>query len=185
MGLITELKTLEAIYAKRPSAYQTGNKVTACPTLMIGGICGGGSKINTIPDRFSFTVDRRISPEEKLREIKAEILGVIGKARRKDKQLKVEVEYPLYVDPAATAPEELICQVARKAIRTVINKRPRLRMASGFLDMHFLTRDARIPTVAYGVDGRGAHDDGEFITISSLLDTAKIYTQIIRNLPRD
>ena len=44
-GLIGELKSLEKIYAKRRSAFRAG-RMARRPTLMIGGVSGGGGKIS-------------------------------------------------------------------------------------------------------------------------------------------
>ncbi|MEX0774344.1 MAG: ArgE/DapE family deacylase [Phycisphaeraceae bacterium] len=184
--LIGQLKTLQRAYARRPSALLTNSPVARRPTLMIGGISGGGSKINTIPDRFSFTIDRRLLPEDRLPQVKAEIMTIIRQAQKRDRQLKVQVEYPLHVPPGWTDQRQMICQVARKAVKAVLNKTPRFRMTGGFTDMHFLTHDAGIPTIGYGASGGGGiHADGEYLQITGLLQTAKTYTEIIRRLPTD
>ena len=182
LPLIQRLKTLEAVYAKRASAFLTDKPGTKRPTIMIGGICGGGSKVNTIPDRFSFTIDRRLRPEDKIQEVKAEILAVIRAAQRHDRQLKVKVEYPLHVPPGWTDQDAGICKVAKEAVKSVIRKTPRFRMTGGFTDMHFLTQDCGIPTVGYGAYGGKAHGDHEFLTTPELMQTAKVYAEIIGRL---
>jgi acetylornithine deacetylase/succinyl-diaminopimelate desuccinylase-like protein len=122
------------------------------------------------------------SPEEKVQIVKAEIMGIIRAAQKRDKQLKVEIEYPLHVPPGWTKETEPICQIAKQAVKEVVRKTPRLRMAGGFTDMHFLTEDMGVPTVGYGAYGGGAHSDDEFLTTTSLLQTAKVYAAIIARL---
>jgi len=176
-GLIRDLKKLERLYAGRRSRFLAG-PLARRPTLMIGGVSGGGNKINTIPDMFMFSIDRRLLPEEKLGRVKAEFLRVIRQAQRRDKDLKVQVEYPLYVAPGWTKPHEQIIKVAQAAHKMVRGKRSRLRMSGGFTDMHWLTNDGGVPTVGYGVSGGGAHSDFEYLNIASLPETAKIYSEI-------
>lgn len=182
-GLIRHLKTLESRYARRRTRF-LADAVARRPTLMIGGVSGGGGKVNTIPDRFQFSVDRRLLPEEKLSEVKAELMRVIRQAQRKDKKLKVQVEYPLYVAPGWTPLASPLCRLLRQAHRAVTGRRSRFHMNGGFTDMHWLNRDARIPTVGYGTSGRGAHGDFEFVAIPSIVETAKIYAEIAMRMPK-
>lgn len=175
--LIGELKKLERVYAKRTSSFMAA-KFARRPTLMIGGVSGGGGKTNTIPDRFHFTIDRRLLPEEKLSKVKAEIMAVIRSAQAKDKKLKVKVAYPLHVEPGWTDPSEPICRVALEAHRAVTRRRGRFQMTGGFTDMHWLTNDGKVPTVGFGVQGGGAHADDEYALIPSMVEAAKVYAEI-------
>jgi succinyl-diaminopimelate desuccinylase len=175
--LIEGFQKLAGEYAKRKTGFKVEKAKLRGPTLMMGGISGGGSKTNTIPDRFMFTIDRRLNPEDKVGAVKGEIMGVVRAAQKKDKELKVKVEYPLHVEPGWTDEREAICRVAAEAVRGVWRKRPVFRMSLGFNDMHFLTR-AGVPTVGYGVAGGKAHADGEYMEIPSMLATAKVYAGI-------
>ncbi|MCW8129312.1 MAG: ArgE/DapE family deacylase [Planctomycetota bacterium] len=182
-ALIRELQTLEPVYAKRRSRFQA-NKMARRPTMMIGGVSGGGGKINTIPDRFTFSIDRRLLPEDDLAAVKAEIMRVIARAQRKDKDLKVEVAYPLYVAPGWTDPQAAILKAARAAHTAVTGRKNGLRMTGGFTDMHWLTNDGKVPTVGYGCGGAGAHSDFEWVGIRSMVETCKIYAEIALRMPR-
>lgn len=182
-SLIDQLKRLEQVYARRRTAFRMDKPWLKCATLMMGGISGGGGKVNTIPDRFHFTIDRRINPEEKLAEVKAELMAVIRKARRRNRKLKVRVKTLLYVPPGWTDLNEEICRTARAAYKAVTGKSPRFRMTPGFTDMHWLTRDAKVPTILYGTSGVGAHADLEYTRIPSMLQTAKIYAEIAMRMP--
>jgi succinyl-diaminopimelate desuccinylase len=181
--LIRRLKRLERVYAKRPTAFRTEERSQKPATLMMGGICGGGGKTNTIPDRFHFTVDRRINPEEKLPEVRAEIMRVIRAAERQDRDLRVRVTTDLFVPPGSTEIGAPICKAAGAAVRAVRGKTARFRLCPGFTDMHFLTRDAGVPSVMYGTDGRGEHGDGEYVIIPDLVATAKVYAEIAMRMP--
>ena len=182
-GLIEQLKTLDTVYARRKTAFRTEKAIHKRPTLMIGGISGGGGKVNTVPDRFTFTIDRRLSPAEGLRDARAEITAVIKGAMRRDRKLKVRVKTLLHVPPGWTDLGCELAKVAAAAFRAVRGKRPTFRMTPGFTDMHWLTQDAGVPTVMYGTTGEGAHGDGEYTRIASMIDAARIYAEIATRLP--
>jgi succinyl-diaminopimelate desuccinylase len=171
-GLIRRLKRLESVYAKRPTSFRTEEQSQKPATLMMGGICGGGGKTNVIPDRFHFTIDRRINPEEKLSQVRSEIMALIREAERRDRGLKVRVRTDLFVPPGQTQIDAEICRTAGAAVRAVRGRRARFRLCPGFTDMHFLTRDARVPSVMYGAHGEGEHGDGEHLSIPDMLETA-------------
>jgi len=175
--LIRELQTLDKIYAKRRSRFHA-QPMARRPTLMIGGVSGGGNKINTIPDRFSFSIDRRLLPEENLGKVKAEIMAVIKRAQRKDRELQVEVAYPLYVAPGWTDERAEILKVTQAAYKAVTGQPSKFRMTGGFTDMHWLTNDAKVPTVGYGCKGAGAHADFEWVSIQSMIETCQVYAEI-------
>lgn len=181
--LIGDLKKLEAGFRKRPTPYRTKTRSERYPTLMVGGLSGGGTKVNVVPDRFHFTVDRRINPEERIREVERELRDTIRRARHSDQSLKVELERLLYVEPGKTEEKADICRIARAAVRRVRRQQARLRLCTGFTDMHFLTQEAGVPTVLYGCDGGGAHGDLEYVSIPDLTKTAKVYAEIAMRMP--
>ncbi len=185
-GLIEELQVLKKRYAKRPTAFRMAKPSYKPPTLMIGGISGGGGKVNTIPDRFHFTIDRRLSPEEKFSEAKAEIMAVIRQAEKRNRKLKVRVKQLLHVPPGWTPLDAPICKIAASACQAVRGAKPTFRMTPGFTDMHWLTRDLKVPTVLYGCGGGGgAHADKEFTIIPEMIKGAKVLLEIAMRMPTD
>ena len=183
--LIRELKTLERVYARRPTSFRVNRAALQRPTIMIGGIAGGGGKINTIPDRFHFTIDRRVSPEEKGSEVKAEIMAVIRRAERRNPRLQVDVKPLLFVPPGWTDLDDPFVNLAAAAFRAVRGRAPRFRMTPGFTDLHWLTQDLRIPGLMYGTTGAGAHSDFEYTEIPSMAPTARFYAELALRMPGD
>ena len=181
--LIRELKALEKAYARRPTSFRVSRAALRHPTIMIGGISGGGGKVNTIPDRFHFTIDRRISPEEKVREVKAEIMAAIRKAQRRNRKLKVDVKQLLFVPPGWTDLDSGFCGIVRSAHRAVTGGSVRFRMTPGFTDLHWFTKDLGIPALMYGTTGKGAHSELEYTEIPSMLRTATVYAEIAMRMP--
>ncbi|MCZ7645567.1 MAG: ArgE/DapE family deacylase [Planctomycetota bacterium] len=177
IGLIGELRKLERRFPARRSRF-VAPAMSRRATQMIGGVSGGGGKVNTIPDRFRFSIDRRLIPEEKVEAVKREYVAAVREAMRRDRDLKATVEFPLYVESGHTRPEQPICRAACEAVKAVHAKRPRLRMTGGFTDMHFLTNDGGIPAIGYGAGGGGAHGDFEYLNLPDQLVTAKVYAEI-------
>jgi len=184
-GLIDELGALKAQYAKRRTGFRMNVASLKHPTMMIGGIAAGGGKVNTIPDRFHFTIDRRINPEENVADVKAEIIAAIRKAQRRHRKLRTQVRTLLHVPPGWTDPDDPFCRLARRAHAAVTGHRPRLRMTPGFTDMHWLTRDAGAPAVMYGTSGQGAHGDFEYTDLASIAQAARVYAEIALRSPDD
>ncbi len=179
MGLVAELQKLAKVYANRKTEWKTHKPSQKHPTIMIGGVSGGGDKVNTIPDRFGFSIDRRLNPEEKVSDVKAEILGVIRKAQKRDKQLSVQVDFPVYVEAGTTPEDAPITRIACDAVKAVTGKNGLVRMSMGFTDMHWLTNDGKVPTIGYGTGGGGAHSDEEYVEIPGLTRAAKVYAEIV------
>jgi len=181
--LIDRLTALRKTYAARRTAFRMDRPSLKRPTLMLGGIAGGGGKVNTIPGRFHFTIDRRINPEETVSHVRAEIMAVIRAFRRRRPRVKVQVKTLLYVPPGWTDLDAGICRVARAAYRAVTGGSARFRMTPGFTDMHWLTRNAKVPTIMYGTTGAGAHADLEYTLIPSMGQTARLYAEIAMRMP--
>jgi len=178
-ALIARLRKLDRVYAgaDRRSAYLAG-RAARRPSIMIGGVCHGGGKVNTIPDRFSFTLDRRMIPEERKADVLREIKQVIAEGKRADRELRVSVRELLHVPAGTTDPDAAIVQIARRAVKAVRGRLPRLRMGGGFTDMHWLSEDGGVPTVGYGVQGGDIHGDAEWCSMADLVATAKVYAEI-------
>lgn len=176
IGLIGQLKTLEKVYARRRTKLNIKQK---SPTLMIGGVSGGGGKVNTIPDRFHFTIDRRLNPEDRVADVKRELLDQVRIARRRDRQLRATVEWPLYVPPGVTASDSPIARLALEALRSLRRRPVAFSMTGGFTDMHYLTEDGGVPTVMYGAEGGGAHSDFEYVKLEELTAAARFYAEMI------
>ncbi len=180
--LIQQFKALEKIYAGRSTRYNVSNKSPKHPTIMIGGVSGGGSKINTVPDVFRFSIDRRLNPEDDVQDVKRELLDALKQAKRRDRRLRADIDFPLVVDSGHTDPKHPLCQIGLDAARAVLKKKPKLTMTVGFLDMHFLTNDLGIPTLGYGVSGGNYHADNEYVELKSLTTAAQFYAEVALRL---
>ncbi len=152
------------------------------PSLTIGGLSGGGTKVNTIPSDFHFTLDRRLIPEENVKLLVKDFKNIIANAMHCDKQLKAKMDVLMDFDAAITDSNSGICHTTQNAVQYVTGKTPRSCIFGAFTDLHFFTNNAGCPSIGYGVEGDGIHGSQEYAKVSSLSDTARVYADIALNM---
>ncbi|HVA63893.1 MAG TPA: M20/M25/M40 family metallo-hydrolase [Terriglobales bacterium] len=134
--------------------------------LLLGGRVEAGTNFNTTPEFCSFTVDRRINPEENLEAEMRRLLDALG---------GFEVE-TLQEEPAAATPAEnpLGASLARH-IAGVTGKAPAFELCPGLLETRFYAARG-IPSYAYGPGLiTVSHGPNEFVPIRHLAECATIY----------
>lgn len=161
----------------RTTAYPMDLAHSFHPSMTIGGVSGGGSKVNTIPDSFHFTIDRRLIPEERVADIKREFQSILKQASLDDPELKASIRYITGFDAAITDINSTISQRIQSAIESVYRKPANPRVFGAFTDLHFFLQYCQCPAVGYGVEGDGIHSSNEYLKIQSLVDTARVYAE--------
>jgi succinyl-diaminopimelate desuccinylase len=174
-ALVMRLQPLKKKLSRRVFRLPDGKKMS--PTLSIGGVfgVGPGAKENTVPALATFSMDRRITPGERLPDAQKELRGAIAAAGKRIPQLKVEVSRLLAIDPCHLDPTAALPQAFAGAVRAVQGGKVGFGVSSGFTDMHFFARDGKIPTVGYGPGGRNYHAIDEAARIEDLVACAKVY----------
>lgn len=134
--------------------------------LMLGGRAEGGTNFNVTPDFFSFTVDRRINPEENLEE----------EQRRLHEALKgFEIETLQEEAAAATPADNPLGVVLSRHVASVTGKEPAFEMCPGLLETRFYAAHG-IPAYAYGPGLLTvSHGPHEFVPIRNIVRCAEIY----------
>ncbi len=150
------------------------------PPLTLGGEVRGndGAKINTIPDEFTFTIDRRVLPDETVAQVEKELRATLREACKKIPGLKIEVR-KISSRKASLVKES--DPLPREFLKTVrhYRKRAGFGMTSGFTDMAFYANEARLPCVGYGVEGKNTHGIDECVKVADLVKVAKIYARFL------
>ncbi|NQT06254.1 MAG: M20 family metallopeptidase [Candidatus Omnitrophica bacterium] len=175
------LKKLRVRIKKRKTAFKMKNDRDRFPSMVLGGELEGDNKVNMVPSRVSFSIDRRLIPEENLSSAKREIEDVLKSCSKKSgHKFKMRI---LAQDPAvAVNPNAMICRAAGSAVKKVFKSTPKLLLMPGGTDMRYLVKKG-IPSVGYSArGGENWHSDNEFIYIKSILDTAKVYAMTVMNL---
>jgi acetylornithine deacetylase/succinyl-diaminopimelate desuccinylase family protein len=144
--------------------------------LLVGGVAGGGTNFNIVPEEFGFTVDRRPNPEEDYGEAKRELLAVLESAG--------ELEWEVLQDAtsAVTPADSGFVQALAAAIAGETSEPPSLTCCPGVLEIRVYSR-LGIPAVAFGpglIDQM--HGPDEEVPVANLVAAAAIYVDVARAL---
>ena len=150
----------------RETRHNIAPKAARRSILLLGGRVEAGTNFNVTPDYFSFTIDRRINPEENLREEKQKLQAALD---------GFEIE-TLQEEPAAATPASDPLGVAlSRHITSVSGKEAAFEMCPGLLETRFYAAKG-IPAFAYGPGLLTvSHGPNEFVPIRNIVDTAVIY----------
>jgi succinyl-diaminopimelate desuccinylase len=134
--------------------------------LMLGGRVEGGTNFNVTPERFSFTIDRRINPEEDMEE----------ETRRLHDALDgLELERLQHEPAAATSTRDPLGRILSRHILSVTGKEATFEMCPGLLETRFYAARG-IPAFAYGPGLLSvSHGPNEFVPIRNIARCALIY----------
>ncbi len=141
--------------------------------LLLGGRCEGGTNFNVVPGECSFTIDRRINPEEDLDTERRRLFGVLDSLRQDGIDLEVDV---LQEGPSAGTPEDAaVAQALAASVEDVVRERPRFEMCPGLLETRYYARQG-IPAFGYGPGLLSvSHGPDEYVEIDRMVDCAAIY----------
>jgi succinyl-diaminopimelate desuccinylase len=165
----------------RRQTFRAPNGEMLRPTINIGGVfsAGAGGKVNTVPAAASFTIDRRVLPNENVRTAERELTAFLKKAARQIPQCRITVNkisdnfscYRPPSHPLFTALQASVTRIRRQPTNFVVS--------TGFNDMHFFAQVKKIPTVGYGPGGIDYHGVDERARVKDLVDSAKIYADLL------
>jgi acetylornithine deacetylase/succinyl-diaminopimelate desuccinylase family protein len=134
--------------------------------LMMGGRAEGGTNFNVVPDRFSFTIDRRIDPDEDLDTEKERLLSVLA---------GVDVEVLQEGSSCRVAEDNSLGMALGSSIYEVTRKPARFEMCPGLLEIRFYA-ERGIPAFAYGPGLLTvSHGPDEFVPVDRIVDCATVY----------
>lgn len=141
--------------------------------LMLGGRCEGGSNFNVVPDYCSFTVDRRINPDEDFGHEKKRLFDALERARATGIDLDVEI---LQEGRASKVAEDgALGRALSQSIRTVTGREAPFEMCPGLLEIRFYA-ERGIPAFAYGPGLLTvSHGPNEFVPIQNIVQCAAVY----------
>ncbi len=134
--------------------------------LMLGGRVEGGTNFNITPDFCSFTIERRINPEENLEEEKRRLFDALE---------GFEIETIQEEAAAATPSRDPLGVILSRHIASVTGKEPAFEMCPGLLETRFYAARG-IPAFAYGPGLLTvSHGPNEFVPIRNIVQCAAIY----------
>jgi succinyl-diaminopimelate desuccinylase len=168
-----ELLKLKKKVVLRKTSQNMENEAKRYATFVMGGELSGGSKINTVPDNSTFTIDRRLNPEEDSDKALAEIMDVINSMKNKQKDFSADVNILNRSEPIVTNSKNEICEVLGAAIGSVFQKKPEFLIISGGSDLRHIANKG-VPIVGYSCSGENMHSDNECVYLDSMVKTAKV-----------
>lgn len=157
----------------RATAFRVAPAAARRSILMLGGRSEAGTNFNTVPDHCTFTVDRRINPEEDFDREKERLLGVLDRARATGTNLEVEI---LQEGRSSGVPEDgAAAQALARSIQAITAKPAEFEMCPGLLEIRFYA-ERGIPAFAYGPGLLSvSHGPREFVAIDRMVECAEIY----------
>jgi len=141
--------------------------------LMMGGQSSSGTNFNLVPADCTFTVDRRINPEEDLTEEKQRLLDLFERLRQQGIDLEVEIfqEAP----SSGVSKTHSLAQVLARNIEQVTGKAPVFELCPGLLEIRWYAQQG-IPAFAYGPGLLTvSHGPDEFVPVENITRVALIY----------
>ena len=166
----------------RTTSFRTQPEAARHSILMLGGQAQSGVNFNVVPESFSFSVDRRINPEEDLSAEKQRLLETIERARDSGTQVEVEV----LQEGASCGVDENSApgQALATAIHTVTGRAAQFEMCPGLLEIRFYA-ERGIPAFAFGPGLLTvSHGPHEFVPIDRIVECAQIYAMTAAELLR-
>jgi acetylornithine deacetylase/succinyl-diaminopimelate desuccinylase family protein len=163
---MVQLAAIKKDVELRETQYNIAPPAARKSILLLGGRFEGGTNFNVTPDRCSFTIDRRINPEENLEEEARRLLNMLE---------GFEIE-TLQHEPAAATPEEdPFARILSRHIAGVTGIDPVFEMCPGLLETRFYAARG-IPAFAYGPGLLTvSHGPNEFVPIRNIAQCALIY----------
>lgn len=176
------LRDLKEEVERRRTRFPIDPEAAGRSILMMGGEGGGGSSFNLVPDQWTFTIDRRINPEEDFDEEKTRLLEVVDTVRARG----VDVEVDLFQEArsAGIAADHPVARTLASAVERVTGEKARLELCPGILEIRFYA-ERDIPAFAYGPGLLTvSHGPKEFLKRKDMEDCAVVYALTAAELLR-
>ena len=163
---VARLANIKKEVELRETQYNIAPAAARKSILMLGGQVEAGTNFNVTPDFCSFTIDRRINPEESMEEEKRRLCDALE---------GFEIEM-LQEEPAAATPaQDPLGVILSRHIASVTGKEPAFEMCPGLLETRFYAARG-VPAFAYGPGLLTvSHGPNEFVPIRNIAQCAAIY----------
>jgi succinyl-diaminopimelate desuccinylase len=160
----------------RETKYNIAPAAARKSILLLGGRVEAGTNFNVTPEFCSFTIDRRINPEENLEQEGQRLQDALG---------EFEIEILQNEPSAATPKEEPLGIILSGHIANITGKEAAFEMCPGLLETRFYAARG-IPAFAYGPGLLTvSHGPNEFVPIGNITQCALIYALTAADALRD
>ena len=182
MALLTaDLGAIKKKLASPKRTYRDHTGKERNPTINVGGVFAGGDgdKVNTVPANASFSIDRRVLPNESVARAEGELRQAIKSWSDRHKQIRCRVRSLLSIDPCVVDLEGPLPASFARSVQVVRRHPATFHSTAGFTDLHYFVSDLGVPGVGYGVNGQNIHGVDERIRVRDLLQTSKVYAEFM------
>jgi succinyl-diaminopimelate desuccinylase len=171
--LLNALIKIKRSVERRKTSYAVAAGESRHSILMLGGVCQCGTNFNTVPGQCSFSVERRVNPEENFNREKRRLLNLVDKFRKSGVNITTTVLQE--GEAVGSSADSYLAHCLAGSIRAVSSKRPQFRMCPGLLEIRYYLKNG-IPAYAYGPGLlHRAHHPDEFVSIGRIYDCAAVY----------
>ena len=172
LAVAQALMALKAEVETRTTSFHITPETARRSILMLGGRSGGGTMFNTVPHSCSFTVDRRINPEEDLELEKQRLFAVLDHDRR---TIDFDVEVLQEGRSSGVAGSDPLGQALATGIQRVTGRPARFEKCPGLLEIRFYA-ERGVPAFAYGPGLLTvSHGPNEFVPVRRIVECAEVY----------
>lgn len=159
-------------------------------TLNINSIHGGqgedydGLPSPCVPDSARMVIDRRFLMEEKIEDVKAEVIGILDRLAEERQDFSYAIEDLFEVQPTMTDREAPVVQAVAGGIREVMGQEPSYVVSPGTYDQKHVDRIGRLKDcIAYGPGILDlAHQPDEYVGIDDMVDSARVMARALHEL---
>ena len=159
--------------AARRTGFHIEPEAARSSILLMGGRSEGGSNFNLVPASCSFTIDRRINPEEDFAAEKERLLEVFRHLRHEG--VDVDVDIFQEAPSSGTESQHPIAQKLAENVAGVTGQMPAFELCPGLLETRWYAARG-IPAFAYGPGLLSvSHGPDEYIRVKDLTQATLIY----------
>ncbi|MFX0204706.1 MAG: ArgE/DapE family deacylase [Candidatus Hodarchaeota archaeon] len=185
--VVNKLLELKTEVESRTTRYNINPEPAKHSILMLGGQCEGGRNFNFVPGEVSFTIDRRINPEEILEVEKQKLFGLFEEFQNEGINLKIDILQE--GESSGVSEESPLARALTKNIETITGNYPHFEMCPGLLETRFYI-EKNIPALAYGPGILAvSHSPKEFVKIEDIYNCIAVYAltavEFLKNMRQD
>jgi len=178
-ALVVALERYKKTLARRNFVTPEGRSMQ--PTINVGGVfaSGPGGKINTVPAEARFSIDRRVLAVENHAAAERELRAFLTTAARSIPQCRITITKVSENFSCFSPPTHPFFAAMAGSVTKVRRAKTTFNVSTGFNDMHFFAHYRKIPTIGYGPGGDDYHAVNERASVRDLVNTAKIYADLL------
>lgn len=133
----------------------------------------GGRELSTYADHCRISFERRTVPGETGDSVAREVEGLLDALRREDPAFEAAAEVFFYRPAYQVERDAPVVRALARAVELVTGAAPEYGASGGWMDSAVMGA-AGIPTVIYGPRGGGAHGPDEWVSLSSVVEVARV-----------